>query len=173
MSQPIQQSGGKLFVGEDLDPLRERQIRSDDGRTPLVTLSQQIEQQLAAGVFERDETQFINQQKCDFLVTLCSAVNRRSSLASNKLCTRSAARGEKYAEAAPRGFDPERDRQHGLAGANRLVRMTSSAWSMYWQLESSSIFRLRYALERGPIDLFESFYVGKARPPRSKLRAVL
>ncbi len=80
MSQSIEQSGGKLFVGEDLDPLGERQIRSDDGRTPLVRLSQQIEQQLAAGVFERDETQFINQQKCDFLVTLLQ--RRQPSLIS-------------------------------------------------------------------------------------------
>ena len=60
MSQPIEQSGGKLFVGKDLNPLGERQIRSDDGLAPLVALGQQVEQQLTAGAFERDETQFIN-----------------------------------------------------------------------------------------------------------------
>ena len=59
MSQPVEQGGGELFVGKDLDPLGERQIRSDDGRTPLVTLGQQIEQQFTAGAFERDEAQLI------------------------------------------------------------------------------------------------------------------
>ena len=49
MGQPIEQSGGKLFVGKDLDPLGERRIGSDDCGTPLVTLSQQIKQQLSGG----------------------------------------------------------------------------------------------------------------------------
>ena len=60
MSQPIEQSGGKFFVGKDLDPLGERQVRSDDGRAPLVALRQQVEQQLTAGAFERHEAEFIN-----------------------------------------------------------------------------------------------------------------
>ena len=60
MSQPVEQSGSKLFVGEDLDPFGERQVRSDDGRPPLVTLSQQIEQQLTAGALEWHEAEFID-----------------------------------------------------------------------------------------------------------------
>ena len=60
MSQPIEQRCSQLFVGEDLDPLGERQIRSDDGLAPLVALGQQVEQQLAAGPFEWYETQFID-----------------------------------------------------------------------------------------------------------------
>jgi hypothetical protein len=55
MGQPIEQSGGKLFVGKDLDPLGERQIGSDDCGTPLVTPSQQIQQQLSGGVLEWDQ----------------------------------------------------------------------------------------------------------------------
>jgi hypothetical protein len=50
--------------------------------------------------------------------------------------------------------------------------MTSSAWSMYWQLESSSIFGRDTPLS-APIDLFESFYVGKARLAQQAARGTL
>jgi hypothetical protein len=43
MAEAIEQRRGELFVTEDLDPLRERQIGGDDGRAAFVALGQQIE----------------------------------------------------------------------------------------------------------------------------------
>ena len=56
VSQPIEQGSSEFFVGKDLDPLGKRQIGSEDGRAALVTLRQQIEQQLAAGAPEGHES---------------------------------------------------------------------------------------------------------------------
>lgn len=49
MAQAIEQRGGEPFVAEDLDPLGERQVGGDDGGAALITLGQEVEQQLAAG----------------------------------------------------------------------------------------------------------------------------
>jgi hypothetical protein len=43
VGQPIEQGSSEFFVGKDLYPLGEREIGSEDGRTALVTLRQQIE----------------------------------------------------------------------------------------------------------------------------------
>jgi hypothetical protein len=59
VAEAIEERCCELFVAEDLDPLGERQIGGDDDRTPLITLGLQIEQQLAAGALERNESQLM------------------------------------------------------------------------------------------------------------------
>jgi hypothetical protein len=55
MTDAIEQRRRELFVAEHLDPFGERQIGGDDGRAPFITLSQQIEEQLASSIsFGRD-----------------------------------------------------------------------------------------------------------------------
>jgi len=70
MGQAVQQRRAQLLVAKDFGPLREGQIGCDDGRAPFVTLGQQIEQQLALGAFEGYESQRIDHQQRDFLITL-------------------------------------------------------------------------------------------------------
>jgi hypothetical protein len=45
--QAIEESGGQLFLAEDFDPFAESQIGGDDSRAPLITLRQQVAEQLA------------------------------------------------------------------------------------------------------------------------------
>ena len=60
VGQTVEQGGRQLFVTEDFDPLREREIAGDDGRAAFVTLRQQVEEQLPAGALERHKAEFIN-----------------------------------------------------------------------------------------------------------------
>lgn len=47
MSEAIEQCRGQLLVCEDLDPLGERQVGGDEGRSSLMALGEKVEQQLA------------------------------------------------------------------------------------------------------------------------------
>ena len=60
VGQAVEQRRGELLVAEHFDPLGEGQVSRDDGGTALVTLRQQIEQQLAACALERNEPQLID-----------------------------------------------------------------------------------------------------------------
>ena len=59
MRQPIQQRGGQLGIAEHAAPFREGQISRDDDAGPLVELGEQVEQQRAAGLRERQITQLV------------------------------------------------------------------------------------------------------------------
>jgi hypothetical protein len=53
MGEPVEQSGGHLGVAEDARPLAEGKVGDDDDRGALVEAADQMEQQLAAGLGER------------------------------------------------------------------------------------------------------------------------
>jgi hypothetical protein len=60
MGQPIQHGGGHLGVAEDLRPIGEGEVGGDQQRRVLIELADQMEQQLAAGLAERQIAEFVD-----------------------------------------------------------------------------------------------------------------
>ena len=60
VAEAVEQRGGELLVAEDLHPLAEAQVGRHQGRAPLVTLGEDVEEQLTAGPIEGDKPQFVN-----------------------------------------------------------------------------------------------------------------
>ena len=54
MRNPVEERGCHLGVPEDRDPFTELQIGSDDDAGFLIELTDEVEQQRAAGLWERD-----------------------------------------------------------------------------------------------------------------------
>ena len=59
MGEAVEQRGGHLGVAEDARPFAEGQVGGDDDRGPLVEPADQVEQQLAAGLGERQIAEFV------------------------------------------------------------------------------------------------------------------
>src|SRR3954453_21477033 len=60
VGKPVEHGGGHLGVTEDLRPIGECQVGGDQQRGVLVELADQMEQQLAAGLAERQITKLID-----------------------------------------------------------------------------------------------------------------
>ena len=60
VAEPVQQRRGQLLVGEHADPLAEGQIGGHDRRASFIAIRDQVEQQLAAGTIERDESELVD-----------------------------------------------------------------------------------------------------------------
>ena len=60
VGQSIEHGGGHLGVAEDLRPVGEGQGGGDQQRGVLVELADQMEQQLAAGLAERQIAEFVD-----------------------------------------------------------------------------------------------------------------
>src|ERR1700688_1897013 len=59
MGQSSEQSGGHLGVTEDARPFTEVEVGGDDDRGPLVEPADKVEQELAAGLGERQIAEFV------------------------------------------------------------------------------------------------------------------
>ena len=55
MSEAVQQSAGESLRAEDLSPLVEGQVGGDQDRPSLVSLTEDLEEELCAGLGEWDE----------------------------------------------------------------------------------------------------------------------
>jgi len=73
MDEAIEPHGGELLVAEHLDPFGKGQIGGDDRCPPLVSLREQIEEELAAGALKWHKGQFVHDQKRDLFVALLQA----------------------------------------------------------------------------------------------------
>ena len=73
MAEAVEQGGGQLFVAEDLDRFREREVGGDDRGAPLVAVGEQVEEQFAAGPVEGHEAEFVDDQQRDTQVALLQA----------------------------------------------------------------------------------------------------
>ncbi len=62
VGEAVQQSPGQAFRAEYLRPLIERQVGGHQDRAPLVALAEDFEQQIGAGLRERDEAEFVDDQ---------------------------------------------------------------------------------------------------------------
>ena len=78
VGEAVQQSPGQAFRAEYLRPLIERQVGGHQDRAPLVALAEDFEQQLGAGLRERHEAEFVDDQKvilCQLLLQGARPVN--------------------------------------------------------------------------------------------------
>jgi hypothetical protein len=80
VGEAVQQGGGHLGVAEDLHPFAEVEVGGDDERGLLVELADQVEQQRAAGVGERQVAQLVEDDGVD-LDQLPGEVARASPVA--------------------------------------------------------------------------------------------
>ena len=66
VGKAVQQGGGELFVAtEDFRPLAEREVAGDEHGTTLVSVGDQVEEQLTACAIERNEANFVEDQELD------------------------------------------------------------------------------------------------------------
>jgi len=65
MGDAVEQGGGHLLVAEDLGPLPEGEIGGDDDRSLLVELGDQVKEQLAGVLGERQVAQFIEHDEVE------------------------------------------------------------------------------------------------------------
>src|SRR3974377_462058 len=63
MGQAIEQGAGEPLGSEYAGPFVERQIAGHEGRAPFVTLAEDLEQQLGAGLRQRHITEFVDDQQ--------------------------------------------------------------------------------------------------------------
>ena len=63
VGEAVEQRGCHLGVAEDGWPFAERQVCRDDAGCALVELADQVEQELAAGLGEREVSQFIQDEE--------------------------------------------------------------------------------------------------------------
>ena len=65
VGEPIEQRGGHLGVAEDGGPFTERQVGGDDDRGPLVEPTDQVEQELPAGLGEGQVSEFVEDDEVE------------------------------------------------------------------------------------------------------------
>ena len=65
VGQPVEQGGRHLGVAEDARPVGEGEVGGDDDRGSLVEPADQVEQELAAALRERQVTEFIEHHQVD------------------------------------------------------------------------------------------------------------
>ena len=63
VGEAVEESAGKPLGAEHLGPFVEGQIGGDQGRAPLVSLAEHLEQELGAGLGQRHEAEFVDDQK--------------------------------------------------------------------------------------------------------------
>jgi len=63
VGEAVEQGSGEAFRAEDLGPLLEGQIRSDQCRAPFVALAEHLEEQLGARLGERHEAELVDDQQ--------------------------------------------------------------------------------------------------------------
>ena len=63
MSKPIQQCCGELFVNKHIAPLREAQVGGDNDAGFFIEFADQVEQQCATGLAERQIAQLYERYK--------------------------------------------------------------------------------------------------------------
>ena len=65
MGEPVEERRRQLGIGEDLRPFREGEVGRDDDRGPLLETADQVEQQLASRLREREVAKFIKDEEID------------------------------------------------------------------------------------------------------------
>ena len=119
VAETVEQRGGQLLVAGDLDPFGQREVGRDDRGAAFVAVGEQVEEQLAAGALERHEAEFVDDQQGDTQLVLMQAGQREFNARLDQFAHEVGSADEGDPLAALDGFDPERDREVGLAGPDR------------------------------------------------------
>ena len=91
VGEPVEQCPGQAFGAEHLGSLVEGQIAGHQGGAAFVTFAKHLEQELGAGLGQRHEAEFVDDQRLYFANCFWKRSRRFSSLASISSWTRVAA----------------------------------------------------------------------------------
>ena len=119
MGQPIEQCAGEALVAECGRPLVEGQVGGDDCGAALIAGADQLEQQLSAGLGERHEAQFVDDQEFDSGHLPLQAQQPALVPGLNHLMDDGGGRDEAGFDAALAGGKAEPDGDVGLPHARR------------------------------------------------------
>jgi hypothetical protein len=117
MGQAVEHGGGHLGVAEDLGPIGEGEVGGDQHRGVLIELADQVEQQLSAGLAERQIAEFVD----DDQIVAQQFLGQSAAAAGGLLLLELVDQIDEIEEPAPSaGTDDRRgdaDAQMGFAGA--------------------------------------------------------
>ena len=117
VGEAVQQSPGQAFRAEYLRPLIERQVAGHQDRAPLVALAEDFEQQLGAGLRERHEAEFVDDQKVILCQLLLQAQQAFFIPGLHQFMNQGSGREEADGEPLLAGRQTETEGDMGLAGS--------------------------------------------------------
>ena len=117
VGEAVQQSPGQAFRAEYLRPLIERQVGGHQDRAPLVALAEDFEQQLGAGLRERHEAEFVDDQKVILCQLLLQAQQAFFIPGLHQFMNQGSGREEADGEPLLAGRQTETEGDMGLAGS--------------------------------------------------------
>lgn len=88
------------LVGKDLRPLLERKIGRQRDAASFVTLRDELEEQVCCLAFERNVSEFVDEQQVDAIVTAIMTLERCCFLCRDELHEQRRRRGEEHAVTA-------------------------------------------------------------------------
>ena len=65
VGEAIEQRAGQALIPEDARPFLERQIRRNDSRAAFMTLAEDLEEELGAGLGKRHIAEFVDDEQFD------------------------------------------------------------------------------------------------------------
>ena len=116
MSEAVQQGAGQPLRAEDLGPLVEGQVGGDQDRPSLVSLAEDLEEELRAGLGEWDEAKLVDDEQLDPCQLLLEV--EQSSLVGGlvQLVDQRGGGGEADRQPPLAGGEPQTEGHVGLAG---------------------------------------------------------
>ena len=101
---------------EDLGPLVEGQVGGDQDRPSLVSLAEDLEEELRAGLGEWDEAQLVDDEQLEAGKSLLEVEQPSLVLGLDQLVDQRGGRGEADRQSPLAGGEPQTEGHMGLAG---------------------------------------------------------
>ena len=151
VGEPVQQSPSQAFRAEYLRPLIERQGGGHQDRAPLVALAEDFEQQLGAGLRERHEAAFVDDQKVILCQLLLQAQQAFFIPGLHQFMNQGSGREDADGEPLLAGRQTETEGDMGLAGSAVAERdcQRRSKISPPGRSKTSPLNVMRYAVLGG------------------------
>ena len=166
--EAVQQSPGQAFRAEYLRPLIERQVGGHQDRAPLVALAEDFEQQLGAGLRERHEAEFVDDQKVILCQLLLQAQQAFFIPGLHQFMNQGSGREEADGEPLLAGRQTETEGDMGLAGsavAERDDILTTLDVFASRQLQNQHLVERCDGLEVEAVEAFDGGEPGLSDPP--------
>ena len=128
MGQAIEHGGGHFSVAEDLRPIGEGEVRGYDDRGVFVELADEMEQQLRAGLAERQIAEFVDDDEVVTEQGLDDAAAPSGGLFLFELIDEIDEIEEASARSGADDRGGDRDREVSLSGTGRDSDMAPGFW---------------------------------------------
>ena len=168
VGEAVQQSPGQAFRAEYLRPLIERRVGGHQDRAPLVALAEDFEQQLGAGLRERHEAEFVDDQKVILCQLLLQAQQAFFIPGLHQFMNQGSGREEADGEPLLAGRQTETEGDMGLASsavAERDDILTTLDVFASRQLQNQHLVERGDGLEVEAVEAFDGGEPGLSDPP--------